>query len=372
MRTVTALIGALVLLPSHVPPPLVVHEWGTITTRHHPNGTPEGRLNRIAAADTLPAFVHRFEPPVTRTDAKTSLLKSPLTPGRPDVTMRLETPVIYFHPPAGRRSPVPLDVHVRFRGGVLNEFYPNADANVAVDVDRVGAKMAAGIVRDWNGATLDNYVVGDLRWSHLALRASVSLPATSSHVWRAPRSVRASSVLTPAGEGERYLFYRGVAHLDAVFQTTLTSSAVQLNAPVRLLWLRTESTTVPATWLVDVRTDGAIAFRAERSLTITSGAPGRELARIPLFSSHDYQAKNASDLRRAMKGALVAAGLFEDEAEAMLETWNASYFRAPGLRLLYLVPQEWIAYFLPLEISVSHQATRVLVGRIDLVETSAP
>ncbi len=55
----------------------------------------------------------------------------------------------------------------------------------------------------------------------------------------------------------------------------------------------------------------------------------------------------------------------------MVETWSESYFQTRGLRVLYLVPQEWISYFLPLEISVAHAATRVLVGRIDLVEHDA-
>ena len=51
----------------------------------------------------------------------------------------------------------------------------------------------------------------------------------------------------------------------------------------------------------------------------------------------------------------------------MLETWKHSYFENPGLELFYLVPDEWLGYFLPLNISVPHQLTRVIVGRIDLL-----
>lgn len=51
----------------------------------------------------------------------------------------------------------------------------------------------------------------------------------------------------------------------------------------------------------------------------------------------------------------------------MLDTWKESYFRTPGLRIFYTVPDEWLSYFLPLQISVPHELTRVLVGRIDLV-----
>lgn len=70
--------------------PLVVHEWGTLTTVHMADGTPVGNLNRIDASEVLPEFVHRYEPVQTRADPKGTFSKSPLTPGRPDVTMRLE------------------------------------------------------------------------------------------------------------------------------------------------------------------------------------------------------------------------------------------------------------------------------------------
>jgi hypothetical protein len=347
---------------------LVVHEWGTITTKHAPDGTPQGRLNRISKSDVLPAFVHRYEPPSTKDDPYRHLTKSPLTPGRPDVTMRLETPVIYFYPPPGSDSVPPFDVSVRFRGGIVNEFYPKADASVEVDVDRLNAKIQNGLIKPWDGKLLDNYVVGDLRWKGLILRKTVSLPRTSSHVWRAPRAVRATGVATTSGEGERYLFYRGVAHLDALVQTELLPNAVMLRAPRRLHWLGQPSMTIASLWLADIKPDGSAAFREQTQLDIAKNAASRELARIPLFAEGDYKLGGLGDLRVSMKRALITAGLFEDEAEAMLETWKKSYFKSPGLRLFYIVPQQWIAHFLPLQISVPHELTRVLVGRVDLVQ----
>jgi hypothetical protein len=347
--------------------PLVVHEWGTITTRHAPNGRPHGRLNRISKAEVLPAFVHRYEPPATQSNPEQSLTKSPLTPGRPDVTMRLETPVIYFYPPAGSGSLPPFDVSVRFRGGIVNEFYPNAEASVEVDVDRVNEKMQRGLIQSWDGKVLDNYVVGGLRWTALALQDTVSLPRTSSHVWLAPRAVRATGVTTAHGEGERYLFYRGVGHLDALVQTQLLQRELVLRAPERLHWLPSSSMTIASLWLADIKADGSAAFRERAQLEIAKSAASRELGRMPLFSQSDYKAGAVADLRLSMKKALVTAGLFDDEAEAMLETWKESYFKSPGLRLFYIVPQQWMDYFLPLEISAPHELTRVLVGRIDLV-----
>jgi hypothetical protein len=361
------LLGILAVCGAERTSPLMVHEWGTITTRHAPGGTPEGRLNRISESEVLPAFVHRYEPPATQDKPEKSLGKSPLTPGRPDVTMRLETPVLYFYPPANSTSVPPFDVSVTFRGGIVNEFYPRADASVEVDVDRVNAKIEAGHLKSWDGAVLNNYVTGGLRWRGLSLKETVAIPRTSSHAWLAPRRVRSTGVATASGEGERYLFYRGVAHLDALVQTELSATEVRLRAPRRLHWMPAPSMTIGNLWLVDIRADGSAAFREYTQIGIAKDGASRELRRIPLFAGTDYTTGNLGALRRSMKQALVTAGLFEDEAEAMLETWNESYFGTPGLRIFYTVPDEWLSYFLPLQISVPHELKRVLVGRIDLV-----
>src|SRR5436190_9383381 len=94
---IAGVMTAITVGSRHPKAPLVVHEWGTITTQHAPDGAPRGRLNRIAPSEVLPSFVHRYEPAWTKDKPDKSLTKSPLIPGRPDVTMRLETPVIYFH-----------------------------------------------------------------------------------------------------------------------------------------------------------------------------------------------------------------------------------------------------------------------------------
>jgi hypothetical protein len=366
-RLAFVLALALTTAPDSCDPatgPLVVHEWGTITTRHAPDGTPDGRLNRIDSADVLPAFVKRYEPPQI-SDSAMRLTKGPLVPGRPDVTMRLETPVIYFHPPPNWPDSS-FDVNVQFRGGVVNEFYPAAKASLEVDTARVMRKMEAGILTQWDGKVLDNYVLGGLQWTGLTLRDSVVLPATQSRVWLAPRAVKSSAVAGRDGSGERYLFYRGVAHLDALFETRTTAKDVELRTPRRLLWLAGESAVVERAWLVDVRADGTVAFREQPSLRLDKARTGRTLARITRFGAADYSSDARAQLRIAIKAALERAGLFADEAEAMLETWRHSYFEKPGLRLLYIVPPDWTNYHLPLTISTEHKLTRVLVGRIDL------
>ena len=368
LATAGVVAAVLTVRAAQSPAPLIVHEWGTITTQHAPDGTPRGRLNRISASEVLPSFVHRYEPSPTRDKPDKSLMKAPLIAGRPDVTMRLETPVIYFHTPAGSGSVPPFDVTVRFRGGVLNEFYPDAAPSVDLDVDRATMKMQAGVIPpSWNGDVLNNYVVGGLLWRGITLKDSAPLYRTDSHVWLAPRQVQSSGVTTKANESERYLFYRGVAHLDALVQTELASGEVRLRAPQHLQWMHAPTMTIPTLWLLDVRPGGAAAFREHEAITIARGRASQELARVSLFAERDYGPEKLAELRRAMKRSLLAAGLYGDEAEAMLETWKASYFQTPGLRLFYIVPDEWLRYFLPITISAPYELKRVLVGRIDLL-----
>ena len=346
---------------------LVVHEWGTITTVHAADGTPAGGLNSIDKADVLPDFVHRYEPETTRYKPERILGKLPNIPGRPDITMRLETPVIYFHPPPNKAYTAPIDITVRFRGGVINEFYPDGAASVALDRERIADKMHEGVITtEWNGDVLNNYVVGGLRWKGLRLHDTVVAPLTRSEIWLAPREVNSVSVFSPeAGEGEQYLFYRGVAHLDALLATKTTRGSVELSTPANLAWLESAAV-VPNVWLADVRADGIIAFRSQPAVTLKKENAGKGLAKVKRFSGGDYTADGAAQLRSSLKKALIAQGLFADEAEAMLNTWKASYFQKPGLRVFYIVPREWTDYFLPLEFSVPARVTRVIVGRIDL------
>src|SRR5689334_21136520 len=104
------------------PAPLVVHEWGTITTRHAVNGTPECRLNRVDYYEPLADFVHRYVPPPTSRNPLGSIRKVRFGSGLPLVIMRLETPVIYFHPAQGLPPPHHYYVSVSFRRVVRYEF----------------------------------------------------------------------------------------------------------------------------------------------------------------------------------------------------------------------------------------------------------
>src|SRR5260370_22165575 len=73
------------------------------------------------------------------------------------------------------------------------------------------------------------------------------------------------------------------------------------------------------------------------------------------------------DLGRDLEGMLVAEGLYQDEAHAMVETWRGSWFEE-GSRLLYIVPSSFVNGVLPLSINPAPaQTVRVFVGRLEIV-----
>ena len=72
-------------------------------------------------------------------------------------------------------------------------------------------------------------------------------------------------------------------------------------------------------------------------------------------------------LRYELETALIAQGLFQKEAQAMVETWWDSWFEE-GSRLIYIVPARMIDATLPLHVEPAPSATaRVFVGRIELI-----
>ena len=101
-------------------PKTVVHEWGTFTSLQDEAGEAIGGIN--TDDEPVPSFVHEL--------ASFLLLRPTEVPNNffqgapschPDVTMRLETPVIYFHPPAGQTNIQRVDVQVKFRGGFISD-----------------------------------------------------------------------------------------------------------------------------------------------------------------------------------------------------------------------------------------------------------
>src|SRR5262245_18390842 len=101
--------------PAWAQQPLVVDEWGTFTSFQDERGQAIVGIN--TDDEPLPDFVHSLHDDLIIGTSSQGASKCHM-----QVTMRLETPVLYFHPPAGA-PPLTCDVRVEFRGGWLTQFY---------------------------------------------------------------------------------------------------------------------------------------------------------------------------------------------------------------------------------------------------------
>lgn len=332
-----------------------VHEWGTFTSLQDENGRAIGAIN--TEDEPVPRFVHRLsgELLVPVDDLPPAFFKG-APRCHPDVTLRLETPVVYFHPPSSAALPARVDVRAEFRGGWLTEFYPKAEAR------------APGLGHErFEFGRLRKETVGTLEWKGLSVGLERPFPETKEAVWLAPRAVKAAPVAAPNGEAERYLFYRGVAHLDAPLAVARKGDRLEIRARLAQALAPRGSLWFPRLWLADIRADGKTAFR---SVAPFSAVPGQSdtLAALPAgFAEEEYSVPRLRALRAEMRDGLVADGLHEDEADALLNTWDAAYFQSAGTRLFFLVPRAWTDHVMPLSVSVPAEVTRVMVGRIELV-----
>ena len=364
MRSVIITILSFVLAsPALAGDRLVVHEWGTFTSLQDEQGRPIGGINTDDEA--VPDFVHQ---PI-----RALYIKSPVPPAfsqgaplaHPHVTMRLETPVLYFHLPRDGPDTMKLNVKVSFRRGWMTEFYPNADSRIT------GTTLSTQ-------ASINERTESHLEWKSLTVGGAGAGPNTQEKVWLAPRKVDAANVTTEKGQSERFIFYRGVANLDAPL--VVKRHRGTRDADDRLILegrldpaIEKDHLVVPQIWLADIRTDGTVAYRTLGPVKLLSERHKmrlmvRNVSSIRAsFDPQDYDGANLSKLRKSMHEALVKDGLFADEADALLNTWEVSYFKSPGTRLFFIVPRAWTDHVLPLEISAPADVTRVMVGRIELV-----
>src|SRR5215831_16389401 len=159
---------------------LVVHEWGTFTSIAGENGEAVEWLPLDTPSD-LPCFVEHFGPPKGSLAAK----------------VRMETPVLYFYSP--RQTAV--DVSVRFKQGLITEWFPHADVTPAAYNSPQWTRPGAAAVARWQNVT----VAPKTGSSFLDDRRD-------SHYYTARRTD--ASPLVVGSVDEKFLFYRGVAGFE--------------------------------------------------------------------------------------------------------------------------------------------------------------
>ena len=300
---------------------LTAHEWGTFTSIADADGQAV-EWSPLTGSTVLPDFIEHFRAPGFKLGLRG--------------TVHMETPVLYFYD--SREETV--SVKVSFAKGIITEWYPHAST-----VEPTKILFDGSLSRPHPG--------GSIAWDSVivAPTARVEFPRENrdNHYYAARMtSSTPLRVKSPSGEQqEKFLFYRGVSTFSVPLSATLTTVG-----NVRVENRNEEA--IPNTILFERHGEKA-GYRIGGPVQKESDLDSPELS------------GSIDDLARELEGLLVAQGLYQDEAHAMVETWRGSWFEE-GSRLLYIVPAAFVNEVLPLSINPAPaQTVRVFVGRLELV-----
>jgi hypothetical protein len=300
---------------------LTAHEWGTFTSIAGEKGQAV-EWSPLTGSTDLPGFVEHFR----NAGFKLGLRG----------TVRMETPVLYFYD--SREETV--SVNVRFAKGVITEWYPHASR-----VEPTAVLYDASL----NGKQPDGSISWDAVTVAPGLRAAFPADGRDNHYYAA-RQTASTPVLikTPRGEQqEKFLFYRGVANSTVPVAARLTNGG-------QVLIENRGDEEIPGVILFERRGE-KVGFR------VGGAVKDRAVLNPPELT------ETVDSLSRELEGLLVSRGLYQDEAHAMVETWQNSWFEE-GSRLLYVVPDKFVNAVLPLSIRPAPvQTVRVFVGRLEIV-----
>lgn len=245
----------------------------------------------------------------------------------------METPVIYFY----AENEMDVSVSIDFPKGKITEWYPQASiVNAKYESDKKG-RFESGI--NWGAIKLmpnakENFL-REVSYSHY-------YPARETDA----TPLRVCDATKTKNEYEKFLFYRGIGNFDLPLTAKLKGNQIILG---------NKNQEAIGGIIVFENRGSKVGFNVVPSL-IGETAVDRPALNQPLESV-------LAELERT----LVAQGLYQREAQAMIKTWRDSWFEE-GLRVFYILPDKLTDEILPLKIEPKPQeVVRVLVGRAEII-----
>ncbi|MCX6877309.1 MAG: hypothetical protein NTW21_26400 [Verrucomicrobia bacterium] len=331
--SVTAKPAQMTISPMQAPD-LTVHEWGVFTVF---NEQKFANLNRKAEWGNLPEFFYRQFPQQ----------RLRWSPGAWD------KPLIYFY---SDRPALKLEVSVTFTDGVPVVWWPAASAPIdsggtkATPVPRFNSLAWSG----WLGSPVPNQ--GNRHPDGPSWITPEETPLAAGQ-WLAEARLKGAALFTVVGskmqrsapwttdrlESERFIYYDGlVPSPDYLHCLALTDSSATVK----------KSATFPIgrLYLLDRR-------QPEKPRAACAALAAAEETKLDLAPVADLPA-----FIQQIRADLIAAGLFDAEAESLLKIWHQGFFENSGVVAFYLLPQSEYDRMLPLAVSPKPAAAPTRVG----------
>lgn len=350
-KTVLVLVTCLMSL-SHAS--YEAHEWGTFTSLVGSDGvTQDGMYHED---EPLPKFVHPFGELRKETaglnlladsdddedDCQSKICFGASVLENNQITQKMETPVIYFY----SDKELKVEVNVKFPEGVVTDTYP-------------------GPVKTYpDQQNLSTIANGDTTFAlNILNKKSAPLPhVEASNIYSHARKVN-SNIVSSGSEVEKFLFYRGIGRFTPHLGISSSQGRLSLSAK--------NNYKPQAAFLVHVNQSGhgrmlqLNNFESALSQTISATT-------IKQLSNHKLKASGkiltGASAKSALTTELEKAGLNPDEALSMVNTWEHGYLKVPGLRLLYILPNNEVDEILPISFTPAPQKlVRAFVGRIEIL-----
>lgn len=337
-------------------PEFTVHEWGTFTSLYGSDGQQLSSVYR--EEEKLPDFVYKLDGIGNNKSVRISGLEN--TEGGvyhvktklQNVTVKMETPVLYFYSDQAFEA----QVKVSFTKGLIGQWYPQCSNKPDIRYSDLAGRSQTLEYVQLIGAVDFARSNNTAEW-----KVKVTAPGTplsliekkgETNTWTAPRETDAN-VVNYGKEYEKYIFYRGLGNFAMPVKVSFTINGL----------LEVENTgtdELPYLFIYERKDDGS-------ALVYWTGAlKSGEKKEVHVDIATEA---NFSDKLAEFQQALVSAGLYDKEASAMLKTWEQSYFNHTGLRVFWIAPRSFTDQIIPLSISPAPKTIeRVLVGRSEILK----
>jgi hypothetical protein len=334
-----------------------VHEWGTFLSVQGSDGVTLGGM--VDSEEALPRFVRQ---------------RDLGGHSRASFYAKMETPVTYFY------TDRPRDVQVRvdMPGGLLTHWFPDIRATTPSlpptpkDPEHARPEKLSPAV---TGSSLDwgtFQVFPDTRFLPMARQPDERQVPHAPYVgpdttWRFARATDSALVRSRVGGQElveKFLFYRGLG----TFNLPLEARAAGPDDQLHLVLHNQGPEPLQGLFAVWVR-NGAVRLAALDDLP---GGATRDVDAATAFTAPLPLEDGVAHLKQVVAEALVKAGLYPKEAQAMVDTWEKSYFRNDGLRILSVLPRSTVDAAIPIDVKPAPQElVRVMVGRVEMLTPEA-